>query len=68
MQVHNDASRPGLVTASQVSFFQQMLKTASGGQAGTLLTQSAINFASHGPAGVPALSRIRSALATIFIP
>ena len=62
LQAANDCIKPGLVTAAQVSVFQQMLKSASGGQSGVLLTQAAINFASHGPASVPSKSRIRYAI------
>lgn len=48
-----EAGRPGLVTASQVATLQKLLKGASGGQSGTLITQSACNFAAHGPTGLP---------------
>ena len=57
VQAVSDARRPGLVTAMQVSVLQQMLKAASGGQSGLLVSHSAINFASHGSASVPNKSR-----------
>ena len=61
MQVPNKSvSRHGLVTANKISVLQKLLKSAQGGQSGSLVTSGALNFASHGPASIPssALARL----------